>query len=889
MAGVRPLKPLRRGDQTKVMTAAQWRQLGEVPWTRFTSVKRVGDRVWRSKCGDGTYRMDVWRCQFPWGEGLPCLSAILTSLLSTEPAPTSYPPLGRFVNQCSAMSKRLSSVISPVVAQKAATLLRRALLSRKVRDHIRKRALDDGSKGKQVAQSPEPRRRESITGASGALARPPVASGMGSSAQRTLGEALGPQASVMASAATVEKNSGRGDTPGGQGEGLLSSYAAGISPSAPSIKKLLLNLSRWKWFEVQNRAIELEGALAEEKAKGKKLTEDADARDKVIAKLEARISELEKSQSLTQGRIIAAFKESDDFLEAVRDRPPLISVMALTSARGSSRTNILTSASTWRTSRWTMNSSPKRRPKPRKERPKKGQPGRGVGEAVLRIPPFVERQSQRTRSRSHVDGKLNAEWVESAGKWFNGGNGGFYFSKIGTSRDLGRWAGSITTLSCMSTVPFMFSKTNLGGEESKQSLPSWISDHLGAKSYIDETSQSPLFPPIPLNSQRWIPRVLLRRARPEKNLLRGSPSNVKGGRRGSFLPRGRVGVPYGHGRQRYYSTSSQILGNARLVPISFFWFALLWSPNMRFSGKSYNKLPTLSEVDAKRTEAIFGKIEPGGYFEVSKAWVRGPSGNILRLVARRSLPAAETTRPRVMRVSSLLVKIRLNTLESLDGVSEGRLGEPVLLCRLELVPPPWVKKQGKAKAEKATKATTAKLPTKGVVIREKRTREGVPGRAAEAGTSSPGGDVGSESMSDASVAQRLLTGVIPASDKKEVDQLSENELVAKSFHALGQRGRIEAGTEVDDLKATMAELTNKLAKAKELASRTSKPRENSRQRLQILLQHTSVMALSSAEAAPHQFPTSASNVANNGDGPSFADEEEAMKEEKILLQELLYV
>ena len=68
----------------------------------------------------------------------------------------------------------------------------------------------------------------------------------------------------------------------------------------------------------QNRAIELEGALAEEKAKGKKLTEDADARDKVIAKLEARISELEKSQSVSQGRIIAAFKESDDFLEAVR-------------------------------------------------------------------------------------------------------------------------------------------------------------------------------------------------------------------------------------------------------------------------------------------------------------------------------------------------------------------------------------------------------------------------------------------------------------------------------------------------------------------------------------------------------------------------------------------
>ncbi|GFS33857.1 hypothetical protein Acr_00g0030900 [Actinidia rufa] len=31
-----------------------------------------------------------------------------------------------------------------------------------------------------------------------------------------------------------------------------------------------------------------------------------------------------------------------------------------------------------------------------------------------------------------------------------------------------------------------------------------------------------------------------------------------------------------------------------------------------------NKLPALSEVDAKRIEIIFGKTEPGGYFEVSK-------------------------------------------------------------------------------------------------------------------------------------------------------------------------------------------------------------------------------------------------------------------------------
>ncbi|GFZ09033.1 hypothetical protein Acr_20g0008410 [Actinidia rufa] len=287
------------------------------------------------------------------------------------------------------MSKRLKlSDLAKVVAKKAATSASKGVvISEGSETTSGKRALDDGSKGKQVAQSPEPKKARIDTGASGASARPPVTSGAGSSARQVLGEALGPQASVMANAATAEKKFWPGwysrrtrrewiGSPSTRGLswGLLSPYAAGISLRALSIRRLSLNLPRWRWFELKNRAIELEGALAEEKAKGRKLTEDVDARGTVISKLEARISDLEKSQSLTQGRIIAAFKESDDFLEAVRDRPPPILVMALTSAKGSSRNNILTSASTWRTLRWIKNSSPKRRPKPRKERPKKRQP-----------------------------------------------------------------------------------------------------------------------------------------------------------------------------------------------------------------------------------------------------------------------------------------------------------------------------------------------------------------------------------------------------------------------------------------------------------------------------------------------------------------------------------
>ncbi|GFS45155.1 hypothetical protein Acr_00g0094490 [Actinidia rufa] len=216
------------------------------------------------------------------------------------------------------MSKRLKlSDLAKVVAQKAATSASKGVVTSEGSETTSgKRALDDGSKGKQVTQLPESKRAKINTGASEAPARPPIASGEGSSAKRTLGEALGPQASVMASAATAEKNSGRGDTPGGQGEGGQAHLRSGgdqVSSCARPGSSLAVS-SR----DFAENALNQKGALAKEKAKGKKLSEDADARDKVIARLEARISELERSQSLTQGRIIAAFKESDDFLEAVR-------------------------------------------------------------------------------------------------------------------------------------------------------------------------------------------------------------------------------------------------------------------------------------------------------------------------------------------------------------------------------------------------------------------------------------------------------------------------------------------------------------------------------------------------------------------------------------------
>ncbi|GFZ02702.1 beta-hexosaminidase 2 [Actinidia rufa] len=975
-----------------------------------------------------------------------------------------------------------------------------------------KRALDDGSKGKQVAQSPEPKKARIDTGASGASARPPVTSGAGSSARQVLSEALGPQASVMASAATAEKILAGVVLPAdkekvdrltfdqvvtkflhvvGQGVILGSSLAVRSRDFAEGAlnQKVIAESAEMEMVRAQNRAIELEGALAEEKAKGRKLAEDVDARGKVISKLEARISDLEKSQSLTQGRIIAAFKESDDFLEAVRG-----------------------SASSYFGDGFDFC----------KRQLAKQYPDLGVdledvemdqellakeeAEAEKRAAEeeAAEVEHRRTLSRRHVDGKFNAGQFESAGKWSNGGKDGFYTSEVGTSRDLGRRGRLITALPCVyingvnlfictfpllskccsvsdshlavnkSTVPFMSFNTNLGGEESEQSLPSWISDHLGAKSYIDETTQS-TSSPIPTNSSKMdtsslnkesnvmsqadldnlgttysfpqgvrlrIPRdgetilsarqgevafyeaaflaglrfpihptireilihyqicpaqlspnawrsvicslVIWRifkrhlscgefrylyslsplpdsgwyyfKARPEKNLLRGSPSNVKGWKTRFFFASGdEWELAPGTAASESFTTSSQILGNT-----------------------SCNKLPTLSEVDAKRMEAVFGKIEPGGYFEVSKVlnsrtfkrhFAGGCSalstsggdnttsgdegefgtgedsveylGVIRRGIGgaiRRALPGI----PDETLLRWLGGKVKDPFTNLLSGTSGSSSDSGSDSIRDSELPPELrsdaMSSRGKAVAEKAKKAAAAKHPTKGVVIREKRTREG--DLVIEIGEEdslkgketvpAPPPKRESESMSDASVARRLLTGVIPASDKKEVDQLSENDLVARSFHALGQvvvfasslalrsqehlhdidfhmaradsaelelvkaqKRAVKAetrlaelneeilrpGTEVDDLKTTVAELTSKLAKAKELAIEDFKASEEFKA---AVMDSAATYFGDGFEFCKrqllHQFSNLGADVANMAMDPSFAEEEEATKE-----------
>ncbi|GFY87533.1 hypothetical protein Acr_05g0011720 [Actinidia rufa] len=518
------------------------------------------------------------------------------------------------------MSKRLKlSDLAKVVAQKAATSASKGIvISEGSETTSGKRALDDGSKGKQVAQPPKSKKAKTDTGASEAPARPPIASGEGSSIRRTLGEALGPQASVMASAATAEKNSGRGSS--------LAVRSRDFAESALN-QKVVAESVEMEMVRAQNRAIELEGALAEEKAKGKKLAQDADARDKVIARLEARISELERSQSVTQGRIIAAFKESDDFLEAVRGSASSYLVMALTSARGNSRTSILTSASIWRTSRWIMNSSPKRRPKPRKRRPRRGQPEQKGWRGCLRIPPFGRSliSTRRASPPSFPPISPNSPEMDTSSLTKEGNvMSQAELDKLGSTYSFPSgvrlWipGDGETILSARQGKVAFYEAAFLAGLRlpihptirkilihykicpAQLSPNAWRSvicslviwRHFKRHLSCDEFRCLYSLSPLPDSGWYYF------KARPEKNLFRGSPSNVKGWKTRFF---------FASGDEWEFPPGVVASDTTPQVPRS-------WGT----PGKSCNKLPTLSEVDAERTEAIFGKIEPGGYFEVSK-------------------------------------------------------------------------------------------------------------------------------------------------------------------------------------------------------------------------------------------------------------------------------
>ncbi|GFS40735.1 hypothetical protein Acr_00g0070220 [Actinidia rufa] len=228
-----------------------------------------------------------------------------------------------------AMPKRIKlSLLAKAMAEKITSSSKGVVISEVSKIPSKKRALDEGSKGKQIAPLPEAKKNKTEGGAHVIPARPLIPK-EGSSTKSILGEALGPHAFVMASAATAEKILAKVILPANkekvekftfdQGVILDSSLAFCSRNFAESVNNhcALAESFELKMVRAQNRAIKLEGALAKVNTREAKASKEVKARDKKVTRLQLQVAELEKTQNLTKGRIIAAFKESEDFQEAV--------------------------------------------------------------------------------------------------------------------------------------------------------------------------------------------------------------------------------------------------------------------------------------------------------------------------------------------------------------------------------------------------------------------------------------------------------------------------------------------------------------------------------------------------------------------------------------------
>ncbi|GFY84650.1 hypothetical protein Acr_03g0014240 [Actinidia rufa] len=454
--------------------------------------------------------------------------------------------------------------------------------------------------------------------------------------------------------------------------------------------------------------------------------------------------------------------------------------------------------------------------------------------------------------------------------------------------------------------------TNLGGEESEQSLPSWISDHLGAKSYIDETTQS-TSSPIPTSSrmdtssltkesnvmsQADLDNLGTTYSFPQGCLYSLSPLPDSGWYYFKARPEKKLAPRIPEQRKGVEDEVLFCLGDEwELAPGVAASESLLRVPRS-WGTPVVTSCPSLFEVDAKRMEAVFGKIEPGGYFEVSKVL---NSRTFKRHFAGGCSAFSTSGGDNTTSGDEGEFGTGEDSVEYLGVIRRGVGG--AIRRALPGIPDEtllrWLggsyvdPRQSRGRKGKEGGGAQASHQ-RGRYSRE--TGDQCSGACCRGGDLFPAGDGESQSMSDASVARRLLTGVIPESDKKEVDQLSENDLVAKSFHALGQLELVKAqkraikaetrvaelneeksrpGTEVDDLKTTVAELTSKLAKAKELAIEDFKASEEFKAAV------TDSAATYFGDGFEfckrqllHQFPNLGADVANMAMDPSFAEEED---------------
>ncbi|GFZ05549.1 hypothetical protein Acr_17g0011210 [Actinidia rufa] len=347
----------------------------------------------------------------------------------------------------------------------------------------------------------------------------------------------------------------------------------------------------------------------------------------------------------------------------------------------------------------------------------------------------------------------------------------------------------------MSHIPDVANSGNL------DSLPFWISDHLGeGSSYMtDEVNQSPASPmegspaletnplaaihPSP-SSSPTLGEASLALWRcgghgNKKSLLGGYPSNVKGWKSKFFFVTG----------DEWEFSEDATREGAPRVPRT-------WG----VPDKHCNNPPRLYGDEPKVFEEIFKSVEKSGRFSVQ----------VLDPILDRSMNApSSSSNPTSKSCSDSSLPAELESDAMSKRISFKKLGE-------------------KLEKSKNGSSSGTPAPAKGVVIGEKRARESLassPSKKGKVDNSSKGKGVDRElegkkkatSLSNApstpaptssrlgegtsanlgtvlgptasilgspSVAEKLLRGVIPLADKEKVDKLTLDQTATKLFHAL---------------------------------------------------------------------------------------------------------
>ncbi|GFZ05826.1 hypothetical protein Acr_17g0013980 [Actinidia rufa] len=396
----------------------------------------------------------------------------------------------------------------------------------------------------------------------------------------------------------------------------------------------------------------------------------------------------------------------------------------------------------------------------------------------------------------------------------------------------------------------MSSRINLGDEALEHSLPSWVSDHLGEKSYItDDAIQSPSLPfegSPPSNSSDYIEHPKM----DTSNLIK------EGDITSAICPAtsSSVSTLSAHCQTRGGTTSSE----AEQEPAQRITEQ---HERMIISEKRCNKLPVLTENEAKRMAEVLGKIKLGGYFKVSKVlasktfqkyFARSrmeisssggenttsgdesesyPSrGNLQRdspsrsdlvecvgvirgdigRIARRAflnipdLPLLRWLGGKVQNPFSNLFPSGLTSRSDsrsesvLDSGLSFEIKSNAMSLRISLST--LTKKVGEKKAatKDVSSVATSQPPLKGIVIQEKRPRDDAHdlvstkkgkvdnSKGKEAMLPSPTQEDQIQQRGEQRGCANILNGVILPADKEKVDQFTTDELVTKSFHALGQ-------------------------------------------------------------------------------------------------------